>query len=183
MVDYTKFSDWVFTELPNLPAQQTIAGDELVVIRGGVPYRYDPVTRLGYADMAGNALETTINTVDVWESIAGVLVASGAEQGLTFAANVFTVTAETSLDPVRIKAGVTMHKDAGGAGVNIEVGIFVNGSQVGVGSTDTVATTQFGNAYVAVPAILANGDTVEIKVRNRTDADSLTVTEMSFGIG
>lgn len=177
-----KFSTWLGTDLPDLPGNQTVSTDQMVVIRGGVPYAYDPATRFAYADMSGNATPTVIAAADTWTPILGTLVASGVETGFTLAANIFTVTAETSLDPLRIRAGCTFMKVGGGAAVNFEIGIFVNGVQVGVGQTDTAGSAQWGNANIGVPAVLANGDTVEIRVRNRTDGDDVTISEMSFGI-
>jgi hypothetical protein len=182
MATFTKFSEWLDTELLPLPSQQTISTDQLVVIRAGVPYAYDPLTRFAYADMKGNAAATTINTVDVWEPIGGVLVASGVETGFTLATNIFTTTAETSVGVLSIQAGCTVMKVGGGTAVNFELGIFVNGVMAGAGQSGLASAAQWGNMNVFVPVILANGDTVEIKIRNRTDSDDVVVSEMAFEI-
>ena len=179
---FIKYTEWINTELLPLPSQQMLPGDEIVIIRGGVPFRYDPVTRFAEATMAGNALATTINVMDQWESIAGVLVDSGIDTGLSLAGNVYTVTAETSLFPIHIEAGVTIMKVGGGTAANFEIGIFVNGIHVGVGQVGLASSAQWGNANVAKENLLATGDTVEIKIRNRTDADNVVVSEMRIGI-
>ena len=182
MVQFKKFSEWTDTDLPALPGNQWLPGDAMVVIRGGLPYAYDPVSRFAYADMGGNAAPTTINTVDVWESIAGTLVASVADEGFTLASNVYTVTAETSLFPILVSAECTAMKVGGGTAVNFQFGIFVNDVMVGVGQNALASAAQWGSAIVSIPVLLANGDTVEIKVRNRTDADDVVVSDMSFRI-
>jgi hypothetical protein len=174
-----KFSNWLGTDLPPLPSNQTIADDHLIVVRGGLPYSYDPVTRLAYSEMI-NAVATTINTIDVWESIAGVLVDS-ASLGFTLAANVWTVTAETSLDPIRVEAGLGVMK-VGSGDDTYEVGIFVNDVLKGVPMPVNAHMTKLGNVYVTIPEILATGDTVEIKIRNLDDIADVVITSMQFGI-
>jgi hypothetical protein len=182
MVQFKKYSEWTGTDLPPLPANQWLPGDAMVVIRGGEPFAYDPVSRFAFASMGDNAAPTTINTVDVWESIAGTLTVSAADQGFTLASNIYTVTAETSLFPILIAAECTAMKVGGGTAVNFQFGIFINDVMVGVGQTALASAAQWGSAGVSVPAILAQGDTVEIKVRNRTDADDVVVSDMSFRI-
>ena len=152
MATFTKFSEWLDTELAALPGDQTISTDKMVVIRGGVPYAYDPATRFAYAEMGGNAVATTINTVNVWESIAGTLVASPADLGFTLAGNVYTVTAETSLNVLSIQAGCTIMKVGGGTAVNFEIGIFINGVMTGVGQSGLASAAQWGNMNAFVPA-------------------------------
>jgi hypothetical protein len=176
-----KFSDWLDSGLPDLPSEQTIPGDQMIVIRSGLPYAFDPRTRFAYASFIGNASMTTINTQNVWESIGGTLAASGGEEGLSFAANVFTVTAETSLVPVQIQAGVSFERDGNGDD-NFQFGIFVNGSISGVPIAASGNMNKANSVYVTVPSILVNGDTIEIKVRNLDDDVDVLVTDMFFGI-
>jgi hypothetical protein len=177
----TKFSQWLGTDLPPLPSEQTIASDQLIVIRGGIPYAYDPRTRFAYSDMSANAAVTTINTIDVWEPVAGTLIASGFEHGFTLAGNIWTVTAETSLDPIQVAAGMTAMK-VGSGDDTYEFGMFVNGSQEGVGMSLNTHMTKLDNCFLTAPFILATGDTVEIKVRNLDDTANVVITDMYFGI-
>jgi hypothetical protein len=177
----TKFSEWLNLELPPLPGGQWIPGDDLAVIRGGVPYTLDPVVRESYAEMGGNGSATTINTMNVWESIAGTLVAPSGVEGFTLAANVWTVTAQDSLRPILISAGLTAMK-VGSGDDNYEFGIFVNDVMVGVGMAGNLSSTKWQSFYVARPKILNNGDTIEIKVRNRNDNANVVVSDMFFGI-
>jgi hypothetical protein len=175
-----KFSDWVSGELPPLPSNQTIAGDGLVVIRGGLPYEWDPVTRKAYAQMSGNAAVTTINTIGVWESIAGTLVASGSDQGFTLASNIWTVTAEDSLDPRQMEVGMGVMK-VGSGDDTYEVGIFQNGTLEGVAIPVNAHMTKLGNLFVKAPLILDTGDVIEVKIRNLEDTANVVITSMFFG--
>jgi hypothetical protein len=181
MVDYTQFSDWLDSELPPLPGNQTIPSDSMIVIRGGLPYSYDPATRFAYSDMGANATQTPISTIDQWESIAGTLVASGIDEGFTLAANIWTVTAETSLLPIQMQAGVTAMK-VGSGDDTYQFGIFINSVHVGVGMSINTHMTKLDSCYLTAPLILVNGDTVEIKVRNLDDTANVVITDMFFGI-
>jgi hypothetical protein len=178
---FTKFSEWLGTELPDLPGDQTTTLDQMIVIRSGVPYAYDPVTRLAYAEMSDNATATGITVIDQWESIAGTLVAPAGIEGFTLAANVWTVTAQTSLNPIQIRAGLTAMK-VGSGDDTYQCAIFVNGAQKGAAMSLNTHMTKLDNCYLTAPVILANGDTVEVKIRNRDDVADVVITDMSFGI-
>jgi hypothetical protein len=181
MVDLVKFSTWLGTELPPLPSEQTIPGDQLIVIRAGLPYSYDPKTRFAYADMVSNAAATGITVIDQWESIAGTLVESAFGQGFTLAANIWTVTAETSLEPILMMAGVTAQK-VGSGDDTYQFGIFINGILDGAPMSLNTHATKLDNCALSAPLLLATGDTIEIKVRNRDDIANVVITDMFFGI-
>jgi hypothetical protein len=182
MVVKVKFSEWLGADLPPLPSNQLIPDDDMIVIRGGLPYAYDPITRAAYSEMGANASATTINTLGDWESIAGTLVASGLEEGFTLASNIWTVIAEDSIGPVQVEAGITAMK-VGSGDDTYEVAIFKNGTIRGVGMSLNTHMTKLSNAFVKTPLFLDAGDTIEIKVRNLDDTANVTITDMFFGIG
>jgi hypothetical protein len=177
----TKFSDWLDAELPPLPSNQTISGDGLVVIRAGIPYTYDPATRFSYAEMVSNAGATGITVIDQWESIAGTLVSAGPEEGFTLAANIWTVTAEDSLDPIQMHAGLTAMK-VGSGDDTYQFGIFLNDVLVGAPMSISTHMTKLNSCYLTAPLILETGDTVEVKVRNLDDVANVVIMDMFFGI-
>jgi hypothetical protein len=181
MVDYVKFSEWLDLELPPLPGNQTIPSDQMIVIRAGLPYAYDPVTRLAYSEMSSNAAATGISTQNQWESIAGTLVAPAGIEGFTLAANVWTVTTEDSLKPLLISAGQTAMK-VGSGDDTYQFGIFLNDVLVGAPMSINTHMTKLDSCYLTGPVILETGDTVEVKVRNLDTLRRLWIEVIPLGI-
>ena len=179
----TKFSDWVFSELPPLPDKQILATDSLVVIRAGVPYSAPLNATFAYGSMADNAVETTINTVDVWESIVGAIVDSGLEESFTWFGNVLSYIGEDMTIPEMVYLDFTLLKTGGPVDTDIyQVGLFKNGALVGVGASTTIVNSNTESGSLTLPVIFAQGDTLEVKVRNRTDADNVTVKDMQLTV-
>lgn len=178
-----KFTEWVDADLPPLPGGQLIDTDKLIVIRGGAAFSVDPVERFAYGSFAGNALSTTINTVDVWESVNGTLVDDASTIGYSFAANVYTHDQVDMIRPVPAFVSASFMKDAGGGAHNFEIGIFVNGSLSGGGMIDNGSNSLFGNAAAMILITLNNGATVEPMIRNRSGSDNVIVTDLQLRIG
>ena len=174
-----RYKDWA-QALPQLPGEQILEGDIPVVIRDDVPYTFKPIARAAYAEFKDNALVTTINTMDVWESINGVLIPSPENVGYSFLSNVFTHEEVDALFPIVITANVTFMKDGGGAAHNYQFGVFRNGGLVGVGQADSASSTGSGCVSVAIPAVPLNGDTFEVKIRNRSGTNNVVVSDMAF---
>ena len=178
-----KFSEWVDLDLPTLPGGQLVDTDKLIVIRGGAPFSVDPIERFAYGSFAGNALVTTINTVDVWEAINGVLVDDPSTINYTLAASVYTHDAVDMLRPTPCFVSASFFKDGGGSAHNYEIGVFVNGSLVGGGMIDNGSSSLSGNAAAMVLFTLNNGDTVAAMIRNRTGNNNVLVTDLQLRIG
>ena len=133
----------------------------------------------GAADFEANATETTINTINVFEAIAGTFVASANLHEITVnaAGGVFTYTGapDRHFHIVSQMSFITAannkvikyqwyKNDTTALTVPIEV-------KVGTG-------TDIGTASIHADAMLSTNDTLTLKVANSTDATNLTVQDI-----
>jgi hypothetical protein len=178
----TRTFDQYFGNRGALPGEQVIEGDELLVLRGATVYRAQSSTTFALASMNANAVETVINTVDVWEPIGGTMGNIVSSTDFTFAANAYTYIGVTQLNFDVISTAVTLAK-AGQGQVEFEIGIFVNGSLHGTGFS--TSSTAGWRSYVAVdqPRILATADVIDLRIRNLTGIDNVTVIDAKLSIG
>ena len=181
MADIRTF-DQYFGNRGALPGEQAIEDDEFLVLRGATVYRGKSSATFALANMNANAVETTINTVNVWEPIGGVLGNIAASTDFTFAANAYTYIGLTQLsfDVVGIAASISKT----GPGFRaFEIGIFVNAALHGTGFS--ASSEQSIRAYVAVdqPIVLTTADVIDMRIRNLTDADNVTVIDAKLSVG
>ena len=136
----------------------------------------DDHTEYGSMSTSSNATATTINTQDVYEEINVLDV--GLTRGITFSnsdltantTGTYKVDYDTSLQAVN-------NNDV------FELAVFVNGSEVGRGTCKTaVPNTGFDNCSNHSLIQLNGGDVVDLRVRNTSGADNVTVQEANFVI-
>ena len=97
-----------------LPGDVAIAGDQILILRGGTVYRLEAAGAFAYASMVGNAVETIITTIDVWVPIAGVLVEGASAIAFSFAANEWTYNGVSQAVPQILSAKMSVLKSGGG---------------------------------------------------------------------
>jgi hypothetical protein len=165
-----------------LPGEVPIAGEEILVLRGGTVYRMAAAGVFAYASMTGNSDVTAIATIDVWVPVAGTLVEGDASANFTFAANEFTFNGVNQAAPQKLSAKITVSK-AGGGDEIYEVGIFVNGTQVDTGMTVGAGTTLVGFVATDNTHTLQTGDVIDVRVRNISGTSDCTVTHAQLILG
>jgi hypothetical protein len=181
MADTRAFNDY-FANRGALPGVVLVADDEVLVLRGSTVYRAVGISEFAYAGVEGNATATTINTIDVWESIGGTLVVGTLTDGITFATNQFTYIGVSQATPTVITAKMSASK-AGGGDEIYQVGVFVNGSQIGTGMSCGAGTTLVGFASTASTHALQNGDVIDMRVRNTSGTSNVTLLDAQLIIG
>jgi hypothetical protein len=170
------FKDY-FTGKPVIPTGQRIDTDELLVLRGGIVHRSNALRVQGAAGMSDNAAVTTINVIDDWEPIGGVLAEVFSSSDLSFGANAFTFNGDNQLTYSIISGHASIDKSTNGA-ASVQLGIFVNGVLSGIPFTASIAdNTQPAYMQALTGVQLQNGDVVDLRVRNRTDTDDLIVLD------
>lgn len=172
-----KFSDWVSTDILPLPGDVIVAGDEAVVIRSGVPYRYEPIPPAygGYyfSTPAATALAAAVPAKASGNTTATLLV------GFTTTDN--RLTKDTGL-PSRnylVVASISTTKAGGSATEGsfyiAKNGVVVAESQINrtlAGSTDTGAmpisslVELEGDDYVEIFVETVNGDDITVEYGN-----------------
>jgi hypothetical protein len=167
MADTRPF-DTYFANRTELVGQQSSAGDEFLVLRGGTVFRGNQVFNKAFAYAADDSDVTSFNTVDVWEPIANTLVQGVTTPTFTYANNQFTYIGPNQVVQNTIYAAMSCKTD-GSPATNFDIGIFVNDLLVGNGMTSYVTT---GLAFVStqVQRILVTGDVIDLRVRNRGGA-------------
>lgn len=178
----TKTFEAYFASKGQLPGEELIAGDEILVLRGGTVFRGAVSINTALASMLDNAGVTTINTVDVWESINGTLTDDFSTATFTYAANQYTYIGANQLSPDIIRASFSISK-AGNTFKTYEVGIFVNAVQVGTGMKCSSQSDEPAFAACIATHILQTGDVVDMRIRGRTDDTDVTVIDAQLGIG
>jgi hypothetical protein len=181
MADTRTFDEY-FANRGALPGEQTIEGDEILVLRGATVYRGKSTSTFALAGMNANAVETVINTVDVWEPIGGSLGNIVASTDFTFAANAYTYIGINKLKFDVVSISATLAK-AGNGVRDFEIAIFVNGTLHGTGFS--TSSQQDIRAFVAVdqPLTLTTADVIDMRVRNLTNADNVTIIDAKLSIG
>jgi hypothetical protein len=175
MVDTRPFETY-FANRGALPGASPIAGDEALILRAGTVYRTGDTKLYAYASVNGNAVETTIATIDVWVPIAGTLVEGDAADDFTFAANQWTFIGSNQAVPSFLTAQISIISAS--APISIyEVGLFVNGVQEGTGMRRGSTNSSPGFFSTTSPYALQNGDVVDMRVRNLSGTDNLTVID------
>ncbi|GAG54975.1 unnamed protein product, partial [marine sediment metagenome] len=104
----TKTFEDYFASKGQLPGEELITGDEALVLRSSTVFRGAPDINNALSNMQGNALVTTINTVNVWEQINGVMADAGSTATFTFAANQYTYIGVNQIGADTIRASVSL---------------------------------------------------------------------------
>jgi hypothetical protein len=178
----TRAFNLYFANRGALPGEVAIAGDELMVLRGGTVYRMSGAGTTAYSSMNANAVVTTINTIDVWEPIGGVLIQGTTSDTFTFAANQFTYIGVNQAIAQAIIAKMSVSKAGGGDNI-YEVGVFVNGVQQGTGMSVGASTALVGFVDTLVLHALQTGDIIDMRVRNISGASDCTLLDAQLIIG
>ena len=175
----TKTFEDYFASKGALPGEELIGGDKALVLRSSTVFQGEPDINSALANMQGNALVTTINTVDVWEQISGAMADANSTATFTFAANQYTYIGVNQIGTDTIRASVSL---LSAADAQYQVGIFVNSVLVGTGMTTSATTTSAAFVSAAAPYALQTGDVIELKVRNITDAEDVTVLDAQLEV-
>jgi hypothetical protein len=182
MADTRAFNVY-FANRGSLPGEVAIAGDELLILRSGTVYRMGGASAGAYASMTDNAVETTINTIDVWVPFGGVLIEGVTTATFTYAANQFTYIGPNQAHNTSLVGKMSILRVGGGAGSNLQVGVFVNGVQVGDPMTVSSTNSFIGFVLTEVPHLLQTGDIIDIRIRNTTGVENVVVTDAQLSIG
>jgi hypothetical protein len=175
----TKTFEDYFASKGDLPAEELVDGDDILVLRSSTVFRGVVKLNSAFASMTGNASATTINTLDVWEAIAGTLVDIDSTSTLTFAANQYTYTGPNQTHKVKIRASISL----AGGDESYQVGIFVNSVQVGDAMTAKSSATGIAFIQTTVAHALQTGDVIEMMVRNTEGTEDCTVSDAQLEIG
>ncbi|GAG49973.1 unnamed protein product, partial [marine sediment metagenome] len=84
--------------------------------------------------------------------------------------------------PADIRASMSVIADDAVAGLTYEVGIFVNGVQVGTGMTVNATSTEVGFALTESPHALQTNDIIDMRVRNIKDDTDVTLLDAQLVI-
>ena len=180
MADTRTFEEY-FASKAVLPGEQVIQDDQTLVLRAGTVFRAASFADGGVATMAQNATVTTIATINVWVPIAGTLTDLGHTDSFTFAANAYTFIGANRLHSARLEASLSVSK-AGNGDVDFEIGLFVNGSQVGTSMAGTSSSDVISSLYCIAPYVLQTGDIVDVRIRNIDGIDNLLVAYAQLAI-
>jgi hypothetical protein len=182
MADERPFNEY-FANRTVLPGEVAIAGDELLLLRGGTVYRMAGAGTFAYAALSGGTDTTTIATIDVWVPIAGTLIEGAASPSFSFAANQFTFNGVNQAVPQLLKAKMSLFRAGGGGEDAYEVGVFVNGSLIGTGMTTGASANVVGYAATENLHPLQASDIIDMRVRNTTSANDCIITSAQLIIG
>jgi hypothetical protein len=174
------FKDY-FIGKPSIPTGQRIETDELLVLRGGIVHRSNALKIQGAAGMTDNAVDTVINLLDDWELVGGTMLEVFSTPELSFAANAFTFNGSNQLAYSIIAASATINKPANGL-VEAQIGIFINGVMSGIGFSGTVNDGEPAYMEAKTGYQLQAGDIIDLRVRNRTSDQDLTIVHAGLDI-
>ena len=181
MADTRAFNEY-FANRTSLPGEVAIAGDELLILRGGTVYRMGGAAVYAYASLSGGVQVTPTNTIDVWVPIVGTLIQGATSTSFSYAANQFTFNGSSQAVPQRLTASMSLLRDVNGDDA-YEVGVFVNGILVGTGMTTTAAHNVVGFSVTDNPHALQTGDIIDMRVRNTTGTSSCIITSAQLIVG
>jgi uncharacterized protein YuzB (UPF0349 family) len=180
MADTRAFNVY-FANRTVLPGGVPIADDEALILRGGTVYRMEAANVFAYTSMIDNSDVTDIVTQDVWALIAGTLVEGDASENFSFAANQYTFNGVNQAAPSFLTAQMSL--TSASAPVSIyEIGLFVNGTQEGTGMRRGSTQSSPGFFSTTSPHALQNGDVIDMRVRNLSGTDDLTVIDAQLFI-
>lgn len=137
--------------------------------------------RVGSMLMEGNATDTVINTVNVWEKIDGTTVAGAALARFTHIAS--NRLRYDDADDREVIVNVSLSVSVVGGGTKtLEFAVFLTGAKVS--NASAVVEVSAANAMVSlnVPVAIVQNDYLEIYVRNTTDAADVLVPNMQVVI-
>lgn len=161
---------------------QPTAGDEALILRADTVFRSSFVYNQALMYIDENATETTINTIDIWEQMAGSWVNNVSTPTFTFASGQYTYVGPDQIQPATIHACASISKSIAGAAV-YEIGVFVNGSLIGNGMKLLISDAT-GTLHVSCNAMkaLVTGDIIDLRIRNRNDTDDVLVSDAQLVI-
>ena len=170
------FKDY-FSGKPVADTDQSVDGDEHLLLRGGEVFRVSAIRNQGIAGMSDNTDVTAITVTDQWESLAGTMAEAGSTANLVFAANQYTFIGSDQVYKSRMVCRFAITKEGAGPPEDYELGIGVNGSPVGVAFDITADDSGFVDGSAGALEALNNGDVIEILIRNRSGLSDVTVRD------
>ena len=117
----------------------------------------------------------------MWVPIAGTLADVDHTDSFTFAANQYTFIGANRLGNARLEASLSVSSTPQGI-VQYEIGLFVNGSQVGTSMGASSSGDRLSSPYCIAPYTLQTGDVIDVRVRNITDIENLLVAYAQLAI-
>jgi len=181
MADTRTFEAY-FGSKAQLPGEQIIEDDELLVLRAGTVFRAATFADGAVASMAQNATATTLTTVDLWYSFDGTLADLDHTDSFTFATNQYTFIGDNRLHPSRLEVSMSLSK-AGNGDRDIEVGLFVNAALVGTAMGVQTSGGFLTSVYCVAPYTLQTGDIIDARIRNLDGSgDDVTVEYAQLAI-
>jgi len=140
---------------------------------------------IGAFSMAGNATVTVINTVNVYEDIAGTATGAAVNSKFSFSTSPNKLTYDGSTDITILGlVNIGARRDSGAA---VRLSRYTAFKDEGAGFVELpVATTtidltnQIRNATLAILTTLTNGDVIKVQVRNEDDTADILVVALSM---
>lgn len=142
--------------------------------------RYDPVTQTGVTPLGemfqqANAVETTINTINIWEQV--INFSQGELSFIAFATNTFTIQT-----PGKYLCNTSITANAVTASQDFEFALSINDVIQAKAIVPRNFSTTSGNLGITSILTLAEDDEVKLEVRNLTNANNILVTHANFNI-
>ena len=134
----------------------------------------------GAGTQTANAIDTVINTQNVYETPAGSLTASGFEFNTTIGTMSITYNGPSTLSVDAVAWRFTADKVDAGAAENYEFRILKNGSQIGTSATQIIDDGDPQTVTLGSPIILMNGDVFTLQVRNLDGDSDILFTDSTF---
>lgn len=134
---------------------------------------------IGEIVISGNALETTINVVDQFESINATF-SDGLLERFTRAGDTLTYQGDNDVE-VQIIANLNVI----GVGTGDKTAVarlLLNGSPVGITGLGFVDNVRNQNLIPLASLTISNGDTVSIEITNQTNTNNLIVEDMLLSV-
>lgn len=134
---------------------------------------------VGLMAMTENTTVTVINTVDVYEDIAGTIVASTGNERFTFLTDTLTYV---GIRPIKaaIDISIFLRRDSAAASRVMKFGLFLN--DVVAQEVEVTMTNGITNASFTTGINLVTGDELKMKVLNTQDTSDVVITTFDFRV-
>ena len=162
-----------------LVSAMSSAGIELAVRIADVVYNWTVVINRAFAEMQDNAVLAGTTVLNAWVTIAG-MTDQVSTATLAFATDQYTYSGPNQTYPCRIGGVVSV---LGSVDTDdYEVGIFVN-SVLQTKMRVTANSAEHRLVPVEGHVILATGDVIDLRIRNITATNDITVVDATLNIG
>lgn len=155
-------------------------GDEILVLRSNTVFRAKAVDNRSLLYMSGNATPTAISVVDAWQPIGGTLSQSYLSASFTLASNQLTYVGPDQAVPAFFTVHASLFKASPSNTQDYEIGVFANTVLLDNPIRVTVPEDTYVALTVTASHALSTGDVIDVRIRDRTAAESVTITDMQF---